>query len=80
MEIKGFYVIDSGDPSVGIFPAQWEITGGFVFEDPAECAIFKEHLREVFELITDRPYVETFEEREEYLRLEDEQYHKQQEP
>lgn len=47
MEIKGFTIISKGDESVGIFPAQWELTGGFIFNDKQEMEEFMGKIRSV---------------------------------
>ena len=71
MDIKGFRVTYNGDPSVGIFPASWEISGGFSFEDQAELDAFKVKLLEAWEYCSDTPcFVETFEEIEEQIKQE----------
>ena len=70
VKTDGFYIVSPGDPSVGIYPSQWEVTGGFIFEDQKELTDFKKELKELFELVVDDHYVETFEERK--LELEEE--------
>jgi len=41
IEIKGFRITDYGDPSVGIFRADWELSGEFYFEDEEDLKNFK---------------------------------------
>ena len=62
---KGFYINFTGDESVGILPAQWQITGDFEFENENELNQFKQKLKEAWEYCSDTPIgVETFEERQ----------------
>lgn len=73
IQIKGFYVVFKGDKSVGIFDAEWQIAGGFEFEDEECLSAFKDRIVEAWEYCSDAPvYIETFEEREEWLRKENE--------
>ena len=70
----GFYVNFYGDPSVGIFNAEWKITGEFFFENEEEFEMFKNKLKETWEYCHDTPIgVETFEERKERIKKEYEQ-------
>lgn len=72
---KGFIIHYAGDPSVGIFPATWEITGGFYFEDKQEFETFKEKLRETWEYCSDTPIgIGTFEQHEETIKEENEMF------
>ena len=66
--IKGFYINAPGDMTVGIFPAEWELSGEFFFEDEEEFKQFKNKLSEAFEYASGEPVIiETFEEREKYI-------------
>jgi len=40
-----------GDPSVGIFSAQWDIKGGFIFEDEQDRKDVRKYLEDAFECI-----------------------------
>lgn len=63
MHIKYFVVKFNGDPSVGIFPAEWKITGDFYFEFQEELEAFRIKLREAWEYYSDTPiYIMTDEE------------------
>lgn len=74
IEVTGFYINYDGDPSVGIFPQEWEITGGFIFNCEEDLKRFKDEILSVFELCSDTPlFIETFEERKE--RLKQKQYY-----
>ena len=48
IETKGFSIHCPGDPSVGIFPATWNLKGGYFFSDKEELASFKEGLQNLF--------------------------------
>lgn len=48
MKVAGFYVTAPGDPSVGIFPANWKIDGDFYFDNEEELEEFRKELNEVF--------------------------------
>ena len=48
IEVKGFGIYFAGDPSVGIFPASWEINNGFVFDDEEDLNYFRKSLEETF--------------------------------
>ena len=62
IKISGFWLNDKGDPSVGIQPSSWEITGGFEFEHLGELEMFKQKLREAYEYVSDTIEIHTFEE------------------
>lgn len=55
--IKEIRIDDHGDPSVGIFPSFWNITGEMNFEDEDDYKQFKLKLREAFEYLTDKPII-----------------------
>lgn len=76
MEIKGFYIRSVGDPSVGIFPTQWELKECFFFDDDDELESFRNDLKILFEThCTGEPvYVETFEERQKLIDDETKMY------
>ena len=57
MKIEGYTIIDKGDPSVGIFPREFKITGDFGFDTEAEAYEFECKLQEAFEYATDVPKV-----------------------
>ncbi len=65
MNTKGFYIVSPGDPSVGIFPSQWTLSGDIYFNDKEELEEFRTDLKNTFERIADDAHIETFEEREE---------------
>jgi len=68
----GFYVIFSGDESVGIFSAEWKIEGDFEFDSREDFDAFKNKLAEAWEYTSDTPIgVESFEERHERIKVED---------
>jgi hypothetical protein len=48
MKISGFYITAPGDPSVGIFPANWKIDGDFYFDNQEELEEFRKELNELF--------------------------------
>lgn len=62
MYTEGFIIRSDGDPTVGIYPAEWQLTGGFYFSDQEELEEFRTKLKEAFEYAADDAYVETFEE------------------
>lgn len=70
IKTKSFRIVSPGDPSVGIFSAEWELTGDFIFEEPFELEEFRTKLKEAFEYVADDCYIETFEERQKYLEEE----------
>lgn len=49
IEIRGFYISEPGDPSVGIYPRVWSLEGKFIFEDENELNAFKADLQKTFE-------------------------------
>jgi len=49
IEIKGFYITEPGDPSVGIYPSMWKLEGKFIFENEEEIKAFKADLQKTFE-------------------------------
>ncbi len=64
LSIDGFYVVFSGDQSVGIPDVEWKITGGFEFQDSDELGTFKEKLLSAWEYASDTPiFIESFEDR-----------------
>lgn len=68
----GFYVVFSGDESVGIFPVEWKIEGDFEFECQEDFETFKCKLAEAWEYASDTPIgIESFEERIERIKKED---------
>ena len=77
IEIKYFLIRYFGDESVGIFPAEWKVTGDFFFEDNAELETFKSKLEEAWAYCSDVPVsIQTDEEIEkqerQYKNLEEE--------
>lgn len=62
MKVKGYFIHSSGDPSVGIPNARWEITGDIFFEDEKEKEHFESTLKLAFEWVADSPEVETVDE------------------
>lgn len=52
IKTKGFYIVSKGDPSVGMFGAEWKLEGDFFY-------------------YADDAYVETFEERADWLKKEE---------
>jgi len=66
MENKGFYIVFSGDPTVGIDPTEWKIEGGFLFDNKKEKEEFMKDLLDLFvNNITGTPCrIESFEFRE----------------
>ena len=49
IEIKGFYITEPGDPSVGIFPSTWVLEGKLIFDNDEELQQFKSELKQVFD-------------------------------
>ena len=49
VEIKGFYITEPGDPSVGIYPSTWKLEGNFIFDNQEELESFRENLKKTFE-------------------------------
>lgn len=52
IKVKGFTIEDPGDPTVGIFPAYWDLDGEMEFEDGETKAMFIQKLKEAFEYLT----------------------------
>ena len=72
VKCSGFIIRYEGDRSVGMFPAEWTVSGDFEFETESELNAFKEELAGVWESVSDTPlYVESYEERNERIRQED---------
>ena len=70
MKIQGFEIIEPGDPSVGIFPLQWHLTGDFDFENEDELTDFKGRLANMFEFLAgEKVYVSTHEELDAQFKL-----------
>lgn len=49
IRIESFTIHDSGNPTVGIFPKSWELSGGFFFDSPSDIEAFKKDLASVFQ-------------------------------
>jgi hypothetical protein len=49
VNIKGFYITEPGDPSVGIYPATWKLEGEFIFDNEEELESFRTDLKKTFE-------------------------------
>jgi len=49
VNIKGFYITEPGDPSVGMFPSTWKLDGDFIFDNQEELERFRENLKKTFE-------------------------------
>lgn len=79
IETKGFRIVSPGDESVGIFQGDWDLTGPFFFENKDELEEFRIKLKEAFEYVSDDCYIETYEEREKYIREENEQLNEEEE-
>lgn len=63
IETKLIRIISNGDPSVGIWPDVWEVTGPFSFADQDELNQFKSDLKEVWLYLSDfEVSIETIEE------------------
>ena len=72
VKCSGFIIRYEGDRSVGMFPAEWTVSGDFEFETESELNTFKQELAGTWELISDTPlFVETYEERNERIRQEE---------
>lgn len=70
---KGFFIIYNGEPEVGIPHTEWKIEGDFIFESEEEFKTFEYELLKTWELISDTPlYIQTFEERQEEYKKENE--------
>lgn len=76
IETKGFQIHFSGDPSVGIFDADWEIAGPFIFDCEEDFEAFKEELLGAFGYVADRPClcIATFEEIDAEIAAEERLY------
>lgn len=75
---KGFYIMYSGDPSVGIFDQIWEIKGDFFFDTQDELDEFKNQLIETWLTISDGPLtIESFEDRDFWIQKERELFDEQ---
>lgn len=72
IKITGFYITSHGDYSVGIFDQTWKIDGDFFFNDKEELEQFRKQIKQSFELIAENISVETFEEIEEIIKIENE--------
>jgi hypothetical protein len=64
MEVKMFYIVSKGDPSCGVFPSEWALEGGFIFDSEHSLTAFREALTLAFEYVADDVCVETSEERD----------------
>lgn len=53
IEVSGFRIFSKGDPSVGIFSAEWELTGPFFFDNKEDLEGFKIKIREAYEYVAD---------------------------
>lgn len=72
IKCSGFIIRYQGDRSVGMFPAEWTVSGDFEFETENEFNAFKKELAGTWESISDTPLlVETYEERNERIRQEE---------
>lgn len=73
IETEKFIIRCPGDPSVGIFDANWEIEGPFYFYNESEKQEFVDQLKLAWEIIGDgKIHIATKEEYDEELRKEDE--------
>jgi len=63
IEVSGFHIVSQGDPSVGMFDAEWEIRNNFYFDNQKELDEFKEELSKLFEGYVGDVTIETFDER-----------------
>jgi len=73
IEIDGFHVTSHGDPSVGIFDAEWKVSEKFYFDNQDELNAFKEGLKRVFENYCGEVSIETFNERQTQIEAEERQ-------
>ncbi|MCK9597657.1 MAG: hypothetical protein M0R06_01375 [Sphaerochaeta sp.] len=48
IEVKGYWIEDEGDMSVGIWPAQWKLEGTCCFDTPDDKRAFEQRLRWLF--------------------------------
>ena len=55
IHIKYFVIKYFGDRSVGIFPAEWKVSGDFFFEDNTEFEIFKSKLEDAWAYCSNVP-------------------------
>lgn len=63
IEVKSFFVICPGDPSVGIFPGRFLVDGPFFFDSVNEIESFRIDLMNVFrDHVADDSYVLTSDE------------------
>lgn len=75
MTTKGFYINSTDhDESVGIFPQEWKLEGDFHFEDEESLSDFAGMILTAFTTHLGQVAIETFEEREEAIRKEQEIY------
>ena len=63
IHVTGFQIHAPGDPSVGIFPAYWDLKGDFYFQEQQDLEDFTQALAETFEnyAVDDKVEVRTFE-------------------
>lgn len=75
-QASGFYIRFAGEPSVGIFPAEWEIKGDFYFDSQKSFDEFKDKLADLWanDVVDDVVGVSSFEEWEEYLKKEEQEF------
>lgn len=73
IEIDGFHVTSYGDPSVGIFDAEWKVSEKFYFDNQEELDEFKKGLSELFENYCGEVSIETFNERQIQMDAEERQ-------
>jgi hypothetical protein len=59
IETLGFDIYFHGDPSVGIFPNYWQMSGHFIFDHEIEEDMFIQGLLVAFEYCSDTPIVIT---------------------
>lgn len=75
IHVQGFHIVSPGDNSVGIFEANWTLTGDFYFEDKQELEAFRTRLKDVFEFYVADPIgLETFEESDARSEAENKMY------
>lgn len=73
MEVDGFHVVSPGDPTVGIFDAEWEVSEKFYFDNQQELDDFKKGLSELFENYCGEVSIMTFNERRIQMEAEERQ-------
>ena len=73
IEIDGFHVTSYGDPSVGMFDAEWKVSEKFYFDNQEELDDFKKGLSELFENYCGEVSIETFNERQLQIEAEERQ-------